>query len=415
MKEIKNVLVVCIDRDNDLGRKANITGPVVGRSKNLNSAAKLALSDPSDSDVNSIFAAVKKFDEVKGQFSNAEIATLTGHGKTGFESDRKISEQLDSVLEKFPADGFVLVTDGAEDDQTMPILQGRAPIISKELVVVKQAREVEGTYYTIKEALRDPAIARIVFLVPGIVVMLWGVLFYLGQERTFFQAISLVVGAYLILKGTGIEEKIAATVGGVGRAISLQRVSFPFYLMTILIFVFGLFAGYSELTNPANTTVFSQVASAVEQTIYFAAISALSFLVGRGIDALHLKKAFYLRKYFLSAVAVVTFWFIADSSRRVVIGEPYAGLEWFSLNILISFVFALAAYRISGVLDVTKKITKLLIGLPVYGKDGAWIGKVEGVSKAKNTIDYRDIKSKEVLTLRRKEFVLREGRVMVAG
>ena len=59
-----NLLVICVDRDNDLGKKAGVKGPVIGREKNLEAASKLALADPTESDANSIFAAVKKYDEV---------------------------------------------------------------------------------------------------------------------------------------------------------------------------------------------------------------------------------------------------------------------------------------------------------------------------------------------------------------
>ncbi|MBU0662005.1 MAG: DUF373 family protein [Candidatus Diapherotrites archaeon] len=413
MRDMKNILVVCIDRDNDLGKKAGVHGPVIGRQKNLNSAAKLALADPGESDVNAIFAAVKKFDEVKGQFANCEVVTLTGHSKTGFESDRRINEQLDIVLDKFPADGFILVTDGAEDDSTIPVLQGRAPIISTEQVVIKQAREVESTYYTIKEVLRDPAIARIVFLIPGIVILLWGMLFFLQMERLFFQAISLVVGIYLILKGTGLEEWIAGSIGSITRAMSLQRVSFPFYLMTLLLFGFGLQAAYNEIVNPENITILAQAARASEQIINFAALAAGSFIVGRGIDALHFKKAFFIRRYFMYGVATFVLWSIVNSGRLVVVEE--LDIIGFSVNVLFAFVVALVAYFASGVLDVRKKITKLLIGLPVYDREGAWLGKVENVSRAKNTIEYRNIRSKEVVALRKKQFVLREGRVLVVG
>ena len=59
------VLVVCVDRDNDLGRKTTVQGPVIGRENNLKAASKLALADPSEADANCMFAAVRKFDELK--------------------------------------------------------------------------------------------------------------------------------------------------------------------------------------------------------------------------------------------------------------------------------------------------------------------------------------------------------------
>ena len=42
----KTIAVICVDRDNDFGRKAGIDGPIIGRKDNLRAAVKLALADP---------------------------------------------------------------------------------------------------------------------------------------------------------------------------------------------------------------------------------------------------------------------------------------------------------------------------------------------------------------------------------
>lgn len=413
MKKYDSVLVLNVDRDNDLGRKAGVQGPVIGRKDNLNAAAKLSLADPNDSDSNTIFATVKKYDEVKGQFKNSQIATLTGAGKIGFESDRIINEQLDSILENFPADCIILVTDGAEDDQTIPILQSRAPIISKETVIIKQAKEMESAYYSIKEALADPDIARIVFLIPGIVILLWGILIYLEQERLFFIAMIGIIGIYFVLKGTGLESQIARGIHSITRSISLQRYSFSFYIATIFIFLIGLFAAYTSFTAIENVSLTEKISASFEQFMNFTALSALAFVAGRALDTLQLKRAYYLRKYFLSGVAIALLWFIIDSSRRVILGEAYASIEFFALNILISFGIAVVAYKISGVLDIRKKVTKLLIGLPVYDKYGKWVGKVSDISRNKNSITFTDLKGKSAIEIAKGKFRLNEGKITI--
>ncbi|MBN2127606.1 MAG: DUF373 family protein [Candidatus Diapherotrites archaeon] len=410
----KNVLVICVDRDNDLGEKIGVTGPIVGKKDNLNIAAKLALADPTESDANTIFGAVKKLEEIRKEFAQAEVATFTGHSKTNnFESDKRINEQLDYVLNTFPADAFILVTDGAEDDQVIPILQSRAPIISKETIIVKQAKDVESVYYTILNALNEPSIKRIVFLVPGIIVVLWGILYFMNAEKLFFQLISLLVGTYLILKGTGLEEIIASGTTKMIKSISLQRVSFPFYLMAIILIVFGIYSSYIAFNSFEKYNFFLMAAEVIKQLIFFSALSAISFILGLSVDAIHLKKAFYLRNYFLSGIAVAVLWFIIDSSRAVLIGEPQATLEWLSINILTGFIIALIAYKISGIIDVRKKITKLLVGLPVYSVKGEWLGKVIDVNKESNSIKFNDLKAKKETELIKGTFALKSGRVQI--
>src|SRR5438132_1208262 len=50
-------LVLCVDRDDDIGVKTGIRGPIVGREGNLAAATKLGLADPEDSDVNALLSA----------------------------------------------------------------------------------------------------------------------------------------------------------------------------------------------------------------------------------------------------------------------------------------------------------------------------------------------------------------------
>lgn len=414
-RDFDYLLVICADRDNDLGRKAGVNGPVVGRKANLNAAAKLALEDPGETDANTMFAAVKKYDELKKEIGNVEVATITGASKLGFESDKKLNSQIDSVLEKFPAKGFVLVTDGAEDDQVIPLLQSRAPVVSKEIVVVKQANQVESTYYTLKEALKDPDIARIVFLVPGIVILLWGALYFANSERFFYQVMSLVVGSYLILKGTGLENIIADNLRSAAKAISLQRVSFPLYLLSGILTALWLYSLYSTLSSRLFAGAFEQVISALGVTINFLSLAALGFTMGNAIDSVVLKKAIHLKTHFIYASAVIIFWYLLDAGLKVAAGEPYADLAWFFGNVLAAFAASLAAYRLSGIIDITKKATKLLLGLPVYSKDGRIIGLVEEIDKPKKTVKYKDYKTNSLVSIGEGKFLLRKNRLLLTA
>ncbi|MBU1120754.1 MAG: DUF373 family protein [archaeon] len=399
------VMVLCIDRDNDIGRKTGIEGPITGRKNNLETATKLALADPGESDANCIFGAVKMFDEVKAFYPKTEIATLTGKGKKGFESDKKINEQLDEVMSKFNADAFVLVTDGAEDDQVIPIIQSRGPLISKETIYVKQAREVESAYYAVKEALKDPFLARIVFGVPGIILLLY---FALGSLS--FQLIALVFGAYLLLKGFGLEEKIIHSARELTANFSIQRTSFPFYIGSLFFLAFGVLTGYnSYLYYPIENSLLRIVVS-VQTTYVYLVIAVISIIIGKSIDLLHFKKMHEIRRYFLYLVSVLLLWFILDSGTLVITKE--ADVIWFVSSIIGSFIVLLIAYQISYVFDVTRRITKLLIGLPVYSKDGKWMGKVADINAKEKSIQFEDLKGKNLVKLTKKKFVLREGRIV---
>jgi len=213
--EIK-ALVLAIDRDDDFGQKAGVEGPVIGRDACIDAALKLSLADPEDSDANVVYAAVKLYDELKesGEFDDVEVALITGHPKVGVKSDMELARQLELVLERFPADGVITVTDGAEDEQIFPIITSKVPIISSHRVVVKQSEGIETTYYIIyrymKEILSDPEVAKVVLGIPGMILLLYGIARLIGVwypesvkivSATITGTILIFIGGYFFTKG----------------------------------------------------------------------------------------------------------------------------------------------------------------------------------------------------------------------
>lgn len=405
----KKFLIACVDRDNDLGRKAKILGPVIGRESNLKAASKLALADPGESDANTMFAAVKKFDELKKDYPDIEVITLTGFGKGGFQADRVLNEQLDFIFGKFSTDGFVLVTDGMEDDQIMPLLQSRAKIVSKEMLIIKQAKAVESTFYTIKEALKDPFVARIAFGIPGIILLLYVLLGNLS-----FQLIATVLGVYLLLKGFGLEEKIANAVKEITVSITTQRTSFPFFLGGLFIATFGIITAYTKYIGLQSETaeVAINVVSAIQSAYLFLFLAAFFGIIGKSIDVIHLKKAYLLRKYLLWAATLPLVWLILDAGTSVFLKQT--DLNWFLFATISSFVIIFAVFQLSKVLDIRGKITQLLIGFPVYNIEGKWIGRVSSIDKKKNSLTIIETSTKKEKELDKKNFTIREGRITLS-
>src|SRR5579864_5999722 len=137
-------LVVCIDRDDDLGRKAGVSGPVVGRAAVLSAAEKLGVADPGDTDTNAMFAAVQLYDEILRNHEDAEIVVLTGSPKVGLLSDRKVAEQFDRVLHEHPASSAHLISDGAEDEFLFPIIASRLHVDGVHRLYVRQSATIES-------------------------------------------------------------------------------------------------------------------------------------------------------------------------------------------------------------------------------------------------------------------------------
>ncbi len=133
-KKLGRILILCVDRDNDLGMKAGIKTPILGRKENIRAAATLALRDPEEPDANAMFEAVRIYDnlqkEAKEQEEAYEVATIAGSDLGGVGADRQLVAELTGVLSGFPATDVILVTDGYTDEAVLPLIESRVPVTS---------------------------------------------------------------------------------------------------------------------------------------------------------------------------------------------------------------------------------------------------------------------------------------------
>jgi putative membrane protein len=172
-------LVLCIDRDNDIGVKAGIPGPIIGRRENLDAAMKLGLEDPEDADVNTMLTAVSKYDELTRNGIDAEIATLSGDIKVGDTSDREIVRQLEEVLDEVRPDTAFLISDGAEDEFVFPLITSRLKVDHVRRVIVKQQQSIESFVSMVMKAFRDEKWRKRLLTPPGLILLLYGLLSFI--------------------------------------------------------------------------------------------------------------------------------------------------------------------------------------------------------------------------------------------
>jgi len=101
------LLVLCVDLDDDLGRKTGFSTPVIGRDPVEEAAVALATADPEDSDVNVIFQGVHIYDDLAERDESVEVARM-------LESDGALD-----ALE---------LTGGSSLQNPMYLFRGEAPI-----------------------------------------------------------------------------------------------------------------------------------------------------------------------------------------------------------------------------------------------------------------------------------------------
>jgi len=207
-------LILCIDRDDDIGQKAHVETPILSKDENLKAAAGLALADPEEADANAMFGAVNLYDRLsKNSDGSYQVATIAGSPLGGVDADRRIVSELKSVLESYPATGVIIVTDGFSDESIIPIIQSRVPIISIHHVVVKHSERLEETWAVmlryLKMLVNDPHYSRLSLGVPGIMLVLLGVLLIFNQLENAGMVLTFVMGIVLLVKGFGWDEKLA--------------------------------------------------------------------------------------------------------------------------------------------------------------------------------------------------------------
>jgi putative membrane protein len=209
----KRILILCVDRDGDLGAKGGIKTPVVGRGENLNAAVALALQDPEEPDANAIFEAVRVYDRLQSEVKPEEvfeIATISGSELGGVGADRKIVAELNELLGSFPANEVILVTDGYSDEAVLPLVESRVPVSSVRRIVIKHSESIEETAALfsryLKMIMENPRYSRIALGLPGLLFLILGILSILNLLYYYWIAFIFVLSAFMLGKGFGVDK-----------------------------------------------------------------------------------------------------------------------------------------------------------------------------------------------------------------
>ncbi len=237
-----------VDRDDDLGRKAGISTPVVGRQQCLDAGVKLMLTDPEEADANAICAAVAEYDELKAKGYECEVALVSGTEHGGFEADQKMLKQVRAVVDAIRPGGIVLVSDGLDDEMVLPLLTNIAPVISTRRVVIKHSASVEESYIILGRYLKmlvyDSRYSKYFLGIPGILLVLYGIFSYFNLYVDFGYILALMVGAIFVFRGFGFDSMLS---NARKRTFFLARF-FAFLASLIIVIVAGI-QGYNAVTQ----------------------------------------------------------------------------------------------------------------------------------------------------------------------
>ncbi|MBN1786120.1 MAG: DUF373 family protein [Candidatus Methanofastidiosa archaeon] len=241
---VDKILVLGVDRDNDIGDKIGVDGPILGREAIRETAIELGIADPTESDTNVLFHCIKLYDKLKKEGKEVYVAIVTGDRSVGVKSDMIISDQLDIVMERYETKATILVSDGKEDENTLPILQSKMAIVSIERVTVQQSESLEDTYFILhtylKRMMDDRKVSGLLLGIPGIIIIIYGLTYIFPDFTKYGWFVSFsILGTYLFLKGFGIDDYLSERV-------TPKKIKLIAYSVAMVIALYG---GYKGFTN----------------------------------------------------------------------------------------------------------------------------------------------------------------------
>ena len=278
-------LVVCLDRTDDVGRKTGLRSPVVGWEAVRALVTDVGLADPEDSGVNSLLETLRVAQNLRDENEDVVVAVVSGDRESMVSADRAVAHQLDDLVAEHDPDSAVVVIDSAEDERLVPIVESRVQVESVDRVVVRQARDIESTYYLLKQFLADEELRQTVLVPIGLTLLVFPVLAMRIGAAEGAAAITTVIGVFLLYKGFNIDEIVTRFAHQVRESLYSGQVSVVTYVVAAGLTFVGLFAGalgVSTLEETAGVVV--PAMQFAHDSVPWLAMAALTASAGRLLD-----------------------------------------------------------------------------------------------------------------------------------
>ncbi len=358
--------MLCIDRDNDLGVKTGIEGPVIGREDNIKAALALGLADPEDADTNTILAAVSAYDDLLRKGMDVEVATILGDVDVGYTSDVILAKQLEETISLTGASSAILISNGAEDEYIFPMISSRIKVDSVRSVLIKQSRSIESFYYHILKLLKDAKTRKRIIAPIGLAFLVFGLISLLPFFRLLWQgefslsidelssraagALSFIFGLFLLQMAYQIAHLFREGPRRVRRSLSEGDLTLPFFVFALLLFIFGLLEGYNRATvdlTSVQESTFNRILLFFDGSLYWFAGTFVIFefknVANSMINREPVPRSFWM---LVTSVIAVTFLALGGLHYMILSAElPFGGS---TTSIIIEIVLGLGIAVVGG-------------------------------------------------------------------
>jgi putative membrane protein len=342
------LLVLCVDLDDDVGRKTGYETPVVGRDAVEAAAVALATADPEDSDVNVLFQGVHLHDDLAGDGESVEVAAITGNEKADVSANREVGDELDRVLAGLATGesvSAIVVTDGAQDESVIPVIRSRVPVDGVRRVVVRQAQDLESVYYTIKQVLNDPETRGTILVPLGILLLIYplvAVADLLGLPGSVFGMLSALLGLYVLFRGLGLEETVDEYAERGRQLLYTGRVTLITYVVAAALLFIGGVGGLEaveELRAETEPGALEIVAALVYGAVQWFAAAGITSSLGQITDE-YLAERFEWR-YLNAPFYVISIAVVLHAVSAFVLG--YRDLPYVAVALTVGTLLGLAS------------------------------------------------------------------------
>lgn len=280
-------LVLCVDRAATVTRAAGIETPVVGWEAVQSLVIDVGLADPENTSVNSILEALRVTRELRDDGDDeATVAVISGDPESVVSADRAVARQIESVIAAEEPSSAIVVIDSAQDEQLVPIIESRLPVDAVDRVVVRQARDIESTYYLLKQFLADEELRQTTLIPIGVVLLAFPLLMTQTSAEVALATITAVIGVFLLYKGLGVDNYVGRIPRWTKRSLYSGRVSIVTYVVAGGLALVGMFAGVlgaSSLAGESASTFLLAMQFAFD-SVPWLAMAALVASLGRLID-----------------------------------------------------------------------------------------------------------------------------------
>jgi len=263
---------------------------VVGREAVESLITRTGVADPEDSRVNCMLESIRVAEDLEADGDDTVVAVVGG-GDDGVASDRRIARQTDTLVAEYDPDSAVVVVDSADDERLVPIVESRVRVDAVDRVIVRQARDIESTYYLLKQFLADEELRKTVLVPLGLAMVAFPILLVAVDSTTLAAgAIAAAAGVFLIYKGLGIDDYLARLPGEVREALYSGQVSLVTYVVAGGLSVVGVFAGVLAASDIGSTGPFILGNRFLFDAVPWLTAAALAASLGRLLDELLLRE-----------------------------------------------------------------------------------------------------------------------------